>query len=118
MGGRSSKKNNAKKQLMEEEERHRKEAEDRKLLQEEAKKAAQAKELGVKGQISSRQLHQLEIVKMRNEMRAKREQKMQVMCMELEESAKKVVEEEFQIDEEYMRMLQNQNLENCEAKDA
>ena len=40
------------------------------------------------------------------------------MCMELEESAKKVVEEEFQIDEEYMRMLQNQNLENSEAKDA
>ena len=29
----------------------------------------------------------------------------------IEEAAKKVVEEEFQIDEEYMRMLQNQNLE-------
>ena len=40
------------------------------------------------------------------------------MCHELEEAAKKVVEEEFQIDEEYMRMLQNQNLENSEVKDA
>ena len=51
-------------------------------------------------------------------MRAKRDQKLHDMCAELEESAKKIVEEEFQIDEEYMRMLQNQNLENSDAKDA
>ena len=74
--------------------------------------------MGVKGQLSSRQIHQLEIVKMRNEMRTKREQKLSEMCAALEESAKKQLEEEFQIDEEYMRMLQQQNLENSETKDA
>lgn len=104
-GGKASKKNLAKMQFMEAEELKRKEEEEKKALEKEKFTTAQAKDFDTKGLKSQRQMQLIETEKLRAEVRLKITQKIKEIIKKEEEAARKVVEEEHEIDEEWMQNL-------------
>ena len=118
---RLGKKNAAKMAMFEEEERKRREEEQRKAALEEARKmAAQQKDNETKGQKTQRQIQQLEIEKLRSEVRTKIETRIAEVMRQEEENARKPAEEsKDELDEEMIdAILREDALQEEEAANA